>query len=65
MEEKKPLRFLFKREKPAPRPETPVVDEPPHVQPYLLTYACTRTYTHSHFVLSRAIVLLRVRWLSG
>ncbi|XP_046902229.1 cilia- and flagella-associated protein 91 isoform X1 [Hypomesus transpacificus] len=30
VEEKKPLRFLFKREKPAPRPETPVVDEPPH-----------------------------------
>ncbi|KAK7168742.1 hypothetical protein R3I93_004903 [Phoxinus phoxinus] len=27
--EKKPLRFLFKTEKPAPRPLTPAVDEPP------------------------------------
>ncbi|KAI7808945.1 putative protein MAATS1, partial [Triplophysa rosa] len=29
VEEKKPLRFLFKREKPVPRPPTPVVDGPP------------------------------------
>uniref|UniRef100_A0A8C2KYV0 Cilia- and flagella-associated protein 91 n=1 Tax=Cyprinus carpio TaxID=7962 RepID=A0A8C2KYV0_CYPCA len=27
--EKKPLRFLFKREKPAPRPPTPAVEDPP------------------------------------
>uniref|UniRef100_A0A671N6W5 Cilia- and flagella-associated protein 91 n=1 Tax=Sinocyclocheilus anshuiensis TaxID=1608454 RepID=A0A671N6W5_9TELE len=31
--EKKPLRFLFKTEKPAPRPLTPVVETPPEVQP--------------------------------
>ncbi|XP_056611097.1 cilia- and flagella-associated protein 91 [Triplophysa dalaica] len=29
VEEKKPLRFLFKRERPVPRPPTPVVDGPP------------------------------------
>ncbi|XP_051564471.1 cilia- and flagella-associated protein 91 [Myxocyprinus asiaticus] len=29
VEEKKPLRFLFKKEKPTPRPTTPVVDGPP------------------------------------
>ncbi|XP_043085528.1 cilia- and flagella-associated protein 91 [Puntigrus tetrazona] len=29
MVEKKPLRFLFKREKPAPRPPTPSVEDPP------------------------------------
>ncbi|XP_066562990.1 cilia- and flagella-associated protein 91 isoform X2 [Amia ocellicauda] len=28
-EEKKPLRFLFKMEKPVPRPPTPVVEDPP------------------------------------
>uniref|UniRef100_A0A672TFX9 Cilia- and flagella-associated protein 91 n=1 Tax=Sinocyclocheilus grahami TaxID=75366 RepID=A0A672TFX9_SINGR len=27
--EKKPLRFLFKKEKPAPRPPTPAVEDPP------------------------------------
>ncbi|XP_072541115.1 cilia- and flagella-associated protein 91 isoform X2 [Salminus brasiliensis] len=29
VEEKKPLRFLYKMEKPVPRPQTPVVDVPP------------------------------------
>uniref|UniRef100_A0A673XPH2 Cilia- and flagella-associated protein 91 n=1 Tax=Salmo trutta TaxID=8032 RepID=A0A673XPH2_SALTR len=32
VEEKKTLRFLFKTEKSVPRPQTPVVDEPPEVQ---------------------------------
>ncbi|GAA6066917.1 cilia- and flagella-associated protein 91-like [Tachysurus ichikawai] len=34
VEEKKPLRFLYRVEKPVPRPPTPVVDEPPEVIPF-------------------------------